>query len=299
MWQLYVLASLFATAGEDVVDKVAIVSDRKIDSFVATFWRITLFFICALAIAALGVLGGIQFIFVPMVFFVAILGIGNSLIYTALLRRIEVTGIGAISYLAPFLFLVIDTKVLHTALTAGEIAGVFLMVLGGLAFALDGKTHHFKKELSLSVWLMFLYMALFTGVEGYAFKYLHLLYGTTAIGYTLSYGILMCAGLFILVVASGKSKLLWRKAAQRYVPYIAVSKAFDATGTVLWTQALTVAAVSQVSAMGALEPLVIFVVTILMQDMLRFRANERLGRSRMRWKAGAVALLVVGGLLIS
>jgi drug/metabolite transporter (DMT)-like permease len=299
MWQLYVLGYLFASAGEDVGDKVALVYVKKIDSTVATFWRLVLFFICALAIGWLGILGTIQFTFAPIIFVVAILGIGNSLIYTSLLRKVEVTGIAAISDLAPFLYLAIDTRVLHTALSSGEITGVFLMVLGGFAFALDGKTHHFKKELSPMVWLMFIYMALYTGAESYAFKYLHDLQGTTAVSFTISYGLIMCIGLLVLVIVRGKSNLLWRSAAKRYIPYVVVSKAFDATGTILWTQALTLAAVSQVSAMGALEPLAVFVVTVLTQDVLRFRAGEKLGRSRMRWKAVAVSMLVIGGLLVN
>lgn len=299
MWQLYVLASLFASAGEDVIDKVAIVSDRRIDTTVATFWRLLLFFLCSVGIGAVGFLGGIQFIFAPAVVLVGIIGIGNSLMYTSLLRKIEITGIGAISYLTPFLYLMIDTRVLHTNFSSGEIAGIFLMVLGGFAFALDGKTHHFKKELSPRVWLMFFYMALYIGVEGYTFKYLHDLYGTTAVSFTISYGLVMCVGLVLLAIAQGKTRLLWKSAAKRYVPYVAVSKAFDATGTILWTQALTFAAVSQVSAMGALEPLVIFVVTVLAQEILRFRAEEKLGRSHMRWKAAAITMLVIGGLLVN
>ncbi|HEV3245144.1 MAG TPA: hypothetical protein VG102_02215 [Candidatus Paceibacterota bacterium] len=299
MWQLYVLGSLIAGAGESVVDKVAIVGDRRIDSFVATFWRILLFFLWTLVIGLFGWLGGIQFIFAPVVFLIAAMSIVNSLIWTSLLRRVEVTGIGAISYLAPFLYLVIDTRVLHTSFSGGEVAGIFLMVLGGFAFAIDGKTHHFKKELSPAVWLMFIYMALFGGIEGYSFKYLHALYGTTAVGFTLSYGALMCAGLFVIIIARGKSHLLWKSTARRYIPYVTFSKAFDATSTVLWTQALTFAAVSQVSAMGALEPIVLFACTVLVQDVLRMRTGEKLDRSRTRWKAAAVSMLVLGGLLVN
>lgn len=299
MWQLYVLGSLFASAGEDVTDKVAIVSDRRIDSTIATFWRILLFFLCTLVIAWIGILGGFQFIFVPVVFLVAILSIINSFIWTSLLRRVEITGIAAISYLAPFLYLVIDTRLLHTTLSAGEIVGIFLMVLGGFAFAIDGKTHHMKKELSPLVWLMFVYMALYSGAESYAFKYVHASYGTSAMGFILSYGLVMCVGLLSVVVVRGKTRLLWKSAAKQYIPYVTVSKAFDATSTILWTQALTLAAVSQVSAMGALEPIVLFASTILVQDIMRFSTGEKLDRKRTRWKAAAISMLVIGGLLVN
>ena len=78
-----------------------------------------------------------------------------------------------------------------------------------------------------------------------------------------------------------------------------VSKAFDAMSTILWTQALTLAAVSQVSAMGALEPLVLFASTIIVQDVMRFSTGEKLDRKRTRWKAAAISMLVVGGLLMN
>lgn len=299
MWQLYVLGSLFASAGEDVVDKVAIVSHRRIDSTVATFWRIFLFFVCTLIIAGIGILGGFQFIFVPVVFLVAFLSIINSFIWTSLLRRVEITGLAAITYLAPFLYLAIDTRLLHTSLSAGEIVGIFLMVLGGFSFAIDGKTHHMKKELSPFVWLMFIYMALYSGAESYAFKYVHASYGTSAIGFVLSYGLLMCVGLLAVVIVRGKTRLLWKSTAKKYIPYVTVSKAFDSISTLLWTQALTLAAVSQVSAMGALEPIVLFASTIVVQDIMRFRTGEKLDRRRTRWKAAAISMLVVGGLLMN
>jgi drug/metabolite transporter (DMT)-like permease len=299
MWQLYALGSLIASSGESVVDKIAIVADRRIDSLVATFWRLALFFLFTIVIGFFGWLGGIQFSFNTLIVLVAAMGIGNSLIYTYLLRRVEITGIGAITYLSPFLFLIIDTRLLHTTFSASELTGIFLMVLGGFAFAIDGKTHHFKREFSPLVWLMLFYMVAYTGVESYAFKYLHDVSGTTAVGFTLSYGVLMVAGLLVLVVVRGESHLLWKHAAKIYVPRVAISKAFDAAGSVLWVQALTLAAVSQVSAMEALEPLVLFVFTILVQDILRLRTDEKLSRGRMRWKAAAVSMLVLGGLLVS
>src|SRR5580704_2891508 len=113
MWQLFALASLFSSSCESVIDKVAIVSDKKVDSLVATFLRITVFFFATLVIALLGFLGGVQFIFVPLIFLVAFVGVANSLVYTYLLRRIEITGIFAFTYLAPFLFLAIDTRILQ------------------------------------------------------------------------------------------------------------------------------------------------------------------------------------------
>ncbi|HTR18682.1 MAG TPA: EamA family transporter [Candidatus Paceibacterota bacterium] len=299
MWQLYVLGSLIASAGESVVDKFAIASNRKIDSMVATFWRLVFFSLFTALIGLLGFWGGIQLLFAPVVFLVAVAGVINSLFYTYLLRHIEVLGIGAMSYLAPFLFLVIDTNVLHTSFSGQEVFGIVLMVLGGFAFAIDNKTHHFNKAWSPVVWVMFLYSALYVGIEGYAFKYAHAAYGIGSIGFCASYGLAMTAMLLVIVLLQGKSSQLWGRAARSYLPRIAISKAFDAGSTILWTQALVFAAVSQVSAMQSLEPLVLFVATYLAQDVLRLRVEEKFARGRLQWKAAAIALLVFGGILMS
>jgi drug/metabolite transporter (DMT)-like permease len=299
MWQLDVLGSLFASAGESVVDKFALASDKKIDSMVATFWRLFFFTVITFGIGMTGFLGGVHMLFTPVVFLVAFTGILNSLFYTYLQRHIEVLGIGAMTYLAPLLFLIIDTKVLHTSFTAAGVAGIFLMILGGFAFAIDGKTHRFKKEWSPRVWFMFLFSALYIGVEGYAFKYAHAVDGMGSISFCASYGVVMALGLLCVVVLQGKSHLLWRTHSQIYLPRVAVSKAFDAVSTVLWTQALIFAAVSQVSAMESLEPLVLFVATYLAQNVLRLRIEEKFGRKRLEWKAAAIALLVLGSVLMS
>ena len=299
MWQLYVLASLFASSGEYVTDKIAIVTDRRVDSVVATFWRMCFFTICVFIIGALGFLGGVSFTLNPLIILVGLIGVGNSLVYTYLLRRIEITGIGAISYLAPFLFLYIDTRILHTSLSANEIWGIFLMVLGGFAFAIDGKTHHFKREYSPFVWLMLFYMVFFTGAEAYVFKLMNASSGISAPSFFVSTALINLAVLACIVLLQKKTHLLFKRPALIYIPRVAISKSFDAIETVLWAQALTLAAVSQVSAMEAMEPLVLFVVTVVVQDLFRFRANEKLGRSRMRWKALAISMLVIGGLLVN
>ena len=157
------------------------------------------------------------------------------------------------------------------------------MVLGGFAFAVDGKTHHFKKEFSPLVWFMLFYMVFYTGVEAYAFKLMNASTGISAPTFFVSTCAIAAVILFGLVVVQRKSHLLFKKPARIYMPRVAISKTFDALEAILWAQALTLAAVSQVSAMEALEPLVLFAVTVIMQDVLRFRAGEKLGRSRMRW----------------
>lgn len=299
MWQLYAILSLFGSAGESVVDKTALVADRRVDHFVATFLRLCVLTIFALSLGYLGVMGNFELIFPPVILLVGVLTALNAIFNTYLLRHVEVTGIGAMYYLAPFLFLLIDTSVLHMQLSPQEIAGIILLVLGGVGFAVDGKTHHFKRELSPLVWAMFIYGALLTGFEGYVFKYLNASQGTTPISFFASYFLVCTVALLLLLIHQRKMRLLRSASARTYLPYIVISKSFGTFGNLMWAQALVTAAVSQVSAMQALEPLALFVVTVLVQDFLRFRVGERLGARRFRWKAVSVSLLVLGGLLVT
>ncbi len=300
MWQLYAFASLIASSGESIIDKFALVSHKRIDSLVATFWRLVMFTCCIWIFFSLtGIFGGITWNFTPLIWLVGLFGIANSLSYTFLLRRVEVTGIGAIFYLSPFLFLVIDTSVLHTALTPGEITGIFFMVFGGLAFAMDGKTHRFKREFSIGVWSALLLMIAYSGIEAYAFKFLHTTQALNSPSFFASTALVNTCGLLFFAMATGRSTLMFNKSALSYIPRITLSKCFDIANSVLWAQALTLAAVSQVSAMEALEPLVLFVVTIVAQSIFSFRLEERLERPRVRWKAAAVCMLVIGGLMVT
>ena len=104
--------------------------------------------------------------------------------------------------------------------------------------------------------------------------------------------------LLAIVIVQGKRKQLFRRAALSYLPRSFVSKIFDAFNSILWAQALTLAAVSQVSALQALDPLVLFVMTILAQNVLRMSVGEKLGSTQTQWKAISVGMLIFGGWLI-
>ena len=102
----------------------------------------------------------------------------------------------------------------------------------------------------------------------------------------------------VCVTAVGITGVLWTKPAQMYIPRVAFSKMCDALTTLLWAQALLFAAVSQVSAIGALQPFVVFILTIIGQRIFGLRIGEKLGLPRMEWKAMTISLLIVGGLLV-
>ena len=299
MWQLFALASLLSTSLQNVSDKWAIVHDRRIEASVATFWRSGLIFIFTLLIGTTGWLGPIVWYFDWWIIAFALASVVSAYCYTFMLRKIEVTGIQAETYLMPLIFLAVDAVYLQAALSAAQIAGVMLLAAGGFAFAFDGKTHRLKKEFSTWVWVIYVYWMVFGGFQYYLFKFLHSTQDVNAVSFLASALFIIVALLLLAVVLRGKYKLLFNADSARYIPVVAVSKFFDTGGVLLWLTALGYAAVSQVTALGALAPLFLFVIAFVVQKETRFNIRERVDKANFRWKAAAVILVCAGMVLVS
>jgi drug/metabolite transporter (DMT)-like permease len=299
MWQSYALGSLLAGAFESTVDKAGIVRDGGVDTYVASFYR-ALFFLLAVTLVALtGLLGDLTFFFHWSYLGIAIIGTLGSIFFTYLLRTIEITVIGAATYLAPFVFLIIDTKLLGAPLSQLQMLGIVLLVCGGLAFSLDGKTHHFRRDLTWKVWAAILFIFVFgTAVEAYLYKYLHAAYDVNAVSYYVYSTVPVVVMLFAVVILKGRTAQLISPAAVSYMPYAALGKAFDSFNSVLYITALGMATLAQVSAFNALMPLMIVVVALFVQGLFGIRLKEHLDTKRVGWKLCAAVVLVVGGLLV-
>jgi len=254
MWQFYALGSLVAGAFEGVVDKAAFVRDAHIDSSIATFYRSIFIFFAFIAIGLVGILGELSLFFHWSIVGLALLYVVAALCYTYLLRRVEIVSIGAIAYLASFFFLFVDMYIVGLPITQTQIAGIALLVFGGLAFALDGKTHHFNRELTLGVLGALLCIFLLTtGVEAYLFKYLHKTYALNGVSFYASGWFFASIFLFLFVVGTKKTHRLLTRSAIIYIPYAIIGKIFDAFNSVLYASALALAAVSQENSTCALK----------------------------------------------
>lgn len=299
MWQLYSLGSLVAGALESTVDKAGIVKDGGVDSYVASFYRAFFFLIATSLVGMSGLLGTVDFIFhwsfIPLGAIIAL----SAFLFTYLLRSVEVTVIGAATYLAPFLFLVVDTKILGIDLTQLELIGIVLLVAGGLAFTLDGKTHHFRRNFGWRIWGSLFYIYVFTiGLEAYLFKYLYATESLNAVSYYASSTLYAVMFLFGALIVTRRIPLLFSRSARAYIPYAALGKTFDAFNSILYMMALTLVSLSQASAFNALMPLAVICVALVVQGIFQVRLKEHLDVTRTGWKLGAAVLLVVGGLLV-
>ncbi len=299
MWQLFALGSLLAGAGTSVADKFGLVHDTRVDNVIAVLLR-TIFFLIAISLIGLwGFLGPVQFFFHPLLLIICAVSLVGSFAYTFALRHVEITEIGVIGYVLPFVFFGIDSVVLGTQFSAEQVSGMVLLILGGLAFSLDGKTHHLSKQLSVPAISVLAIMGISTGVHAYGFKYLNAHEAINGVSFYMSAESIILGFLILVVILRGKISLLWSRATIAYIPPSVVGKSFDALSSVLWVQALTLATVSQVATFQALSPLVLFVVVAIGQLLFRFTLKEKLDRPRAVWKAGAVCLLVAGGFLVT
>lgn len=299
MWQLFALLAILAVSLQDVVDKWAIVSNRRIDASVATFWRIALACVFTITIGVWGILGPLTWYFDRWIIVFALGLVCAAYFYTYMLRRVEVTGIEMDNYLAPLVFLAVDVVFVEAALSIPQILGVVLLACGGFLLTVDGKTRHMKREFSLKVVGIILFWIAYGGLQYYLFKHLHTTEGLTSVSFMASTYVIVVGILLLVVVVRGKYTALFSVASARYLPPVALSKGFDTAATLLMLTALTYASVSQVSAIGALAPLALLIIAVFVQKETRFNIRERVDKANIVWKIVAVGLLGLGMWLVS
>lgn len=298
MWQIYSLGSLLAGAFEGTIDKAGLVHDSRVDSSIASFLRVMFFVIATLAVGITGILGHFSFFFHWSIPLFACSWILNAILFTRLCRTIEITAISATAYLTSFLFLGIDTALLGVQFTSAQLLGMALLVCGGIAFALDGTSHHIKREFTMRVMGSFFFIYIFqTAIETYTFKYFAAA-GLNGVSFYGSIGVFAVIFFFLFLVYRRKAHLLVSKPSVRYLPYAIVGKIFDAFNSILFLSAVSLATVSQVTAFTALGPLIVFVVASVTQSFFGVSLRERLDRKNALWKLGATAMLIFGGFLI-
>lgn len=298
MWQIFSLLGMFTNALENSIDKYSILKEAKLDYAVATFLRV---FVYMVIIALVGLIipsQKLHFFLNWQIILMGIFGALNSLSYTYALRRIEVTNIGTMTYVAPVLFLLIDLYWLHTPLSLLQILGIFFLAVGGVGFSIDGATKKLKKEISLSVLGIFVFWLLYGGIESYVFKYFNATQGINATTLFANIWAWSALILLVLVLVQNKTKILFTSSSRQFIKKSILSKSCDVGTTLFVAQALIIASVSQVSAMGALSPIILFLTTFIIQGIFNFQINERLDKDNFIWKAVMILLLVTGGFLV-
>src|ERR1035437_8820408 len=204
MWQLFAFGSLFAMAGENIIDKASLVNNAKVDFLVASFWRSFFFF---LIISLIGLInfhfGALQFSFNWLILLVAPLGVLSSIIYTFLLKKVELTSTTAFAYFAPIFFFLIDSIVLLNNFPLRIIIGIILLVIGGIGFSINPRTKQVKVELTKMVWWSLLFNIIWAGCLAYLFKYLNITQGLNGVSFFSSLWFIISLLLLIVICFKG------------------------------------------------------------------------------------------------
>ncbi len=299
MWSLLAAGSLVLGAFGDTVDKIVVVSDKAIDTLAATIWRNFVWGLWIGAFGLVGLFGTIEVSFSPLMVVIGILWTGNAIFYTYLLKRIEITSEAAISYAAPFLYLLIDVVILHLGLTTLQMLGILLLVTGGLMFVVVPGKFRFRKEFTPLVWGIFLYNFALGVVEYYGFKYHFQGQGLNEPSFYFSLWIIMMIAFLPPLIIKKDHAALWRVAREKhYLWNVTISKGFDALASLLWLRAMILATISQVQALSALYPVILLGVVFVLQQELGFKAEEEFSGKRLAFKLGGIALLAIGGFFV-
>ncbi len=299
MWQIFALGSIISRALGGVGDKAATVREPHIHGVVAAFWRNLLVLFYVTLAGYLGLFGAFGLVLTWPIIVLGAMTALTAYVYSYVLKRVEATGIFIQAYLAPIAFLAIDLFVVHAALQPAQIVGVIILTAGGFTLAFNVRTHHLKREFTPMIIALFAYWLVYDGAQYYLFKYMHETTSVSATNFLMSVWLVAVSVMFVHLVLARKAHLLFGRAARDYIPAIVVSKMFDAGAMVLWLYALSFAAVSQVSALNAIGPLVMLVIAYVVQKETRFNIRERIDRTSLSSKIFATALLCLGLFLVT
>ena len=298
MWQIFSLLSVLSNAIEETVDKAAIVGNKAVDTIGATWVRNAI----SVVIAFLG--GWLierhfphLFLSLPIIILGVLYAI-QAILYTTILRHIEITASSLITNFIPIVFLPIDILIVGAPFLPRQIVGVFLLVAGGVIFFL--KHERFTKQHLQLLTGVFVFDVIIYGLESYSFKSLFVTNALSATDFLWSMWSVM---LFVLsMVFIGM--IIYQKALpslahySSYIQRSLVSKTADYTGSFFFLQALTLASASQVAAMKAIYPLTLVVLVIIAQKRFDIDLGELLDRNTLFQKIIASIVLCVGVYLI-
>ena len=302
MWQIFSLCAVLSNTVEETVDKATMLGSSALDSVAAAWIRNIIVFGIAIIVALV-----LQQSFPPLLFSLPIIWWGliytvQAIIYTWILKHVEITAASVTFALLPLIFLPIDLYVRHEPITALQIGGILLLVLGGIVF-FARKDLTAKISIKRYVGMMLLVLvfdAIVFGSEGYIFKSYYDSVSINPSTFLVSGMLYMCIFLSIALLV----KFAWFggkldfSGASAYVRGSSIAKIADYGNTFFTLQALTIATVSQVMAMKVLHPLILLGVTMVAQHKLSVELEEAFTRDTVIQKISGIAFIVIGSFLI-
>ena len=291
MWQAYSLGSIVFNCLEDIADKRAMTRAPGIDSNVATTIRVVLY--CLLVIPITALLGQtVSWYISPGIVAFGLASTLMSSAYTVVLKRVNVTTIAVLGYVAPLIFLIIDHAIgERVSLTQG--LAVVGLVAGGIGFALDGKLS-FDRPTILALGGMFIY----SGAEFYYAKWMFKHEGLNVISLFTNVWGWAAAFLVAWLAVRRKLPLLLTKEVISYAKLSTLAKSFDVMTSIAWGVGITMTTTAQFSAMAVFFPPTMLILALVAQMAFHVDLGERIERQTIARKVSMVALLTISGVFV-
>ena len=298
MWELFVLVALVLQALESVIDKIAIIKNKAINSLGATFWRSFLFFFWCVLFGVTGMFGELKIFLTWPILFFALLWVGSSFFYTYQLKNIEISSLSLFSSTIPFFYLVIDTLLLHTNINPLQISGILFLVSGGFMLVIQPGKLKFRHEFTWKILCIFFYNFILGSSEYYGFKYYFNYHLLNEISFYFNTWLVVLIVFIIIISLQNKWKTIFNTIrVNHFFEKTMMSKGLDAMSSWLWLHAISFVAVSQVNSLGALYPIIFLGIVFIIQKVFGLKIGERLSPRYLKLKVVAVILLCAGGLL--
>lgn len=291
MWQAYALGAVVFNCLEDITDKRAMNGSATIDADVATFIRVLLY--CLLVVPITMLVGhSVTWYCSPGIVLFGLASTLMSSAYTVVLKRVNITTLAVLAYVAPLIFLTIDTAIGHD-FAIGQVLGIVGLVIGGMGFAMDERLKFDKLTIAALV-----FMFIYSGAEFYYAKWMFKTEGLSVI--SLFANIWGWAALFLgaYLVVRRKTPLLATREAAAYAKLSSLAKCFDVTTSLLWGIGVTMTTVAQFSSMEVFFPPVMLALALFAQLAFKIDLGEHVERSAIARKASMAAMLVISGMFV-
>ncbi len=301
MWQLFSFSSLFCKTLEEAIDKATLVKYKSIDSYSSTWIRNFIFlFLSILSTILISQKLPVIVITIPIIILGVFYAI-NSILYTVLLKEIEITSSSIMSTFTPLIFLPIDIFIVGKKLIPRQIFGILILVIGGIVFFKRSKINaQFTKKKILMVIGIFLFSVTLQGFESYLFQSLFIHKNLSEANFLVSLWsvVFLFLTIFILCRCLISHQRPNVKMLMNYSGGSLLSKVADYGNSFFFFKALSIASASQVSSMEVFYPILLIFVVILIQHKFGFNLEEIVDRKSLTSKLQGIMIICLGAILV-
>jgi hypothetical protein len=289
MWQFYALGAIAFNCLENIMDKRAM--RGEVDSIVASFIRVSLYILIVCPIVSLfGHTITWHFDVGFMLF--GVLNTFISAAYTIILRRVNITTITMLSYIAPLAFLFID-HMIGAKFSLIQVLAILGLAVGGIAFAMDD-----RPQLDAKTILALLWMFCCTGGEAFYVKHIH---NTTNMDIISVFAniwgwVVIYLGLTLMV--TGRWRKLFTQEALTYSKWSVAGKSLDVMNSLLWSFGIAMTTVTQFASMDVFFPPLMLILVLIFQGLLKVDLGEPLHKHTIFRKSCAAIVLVFCSLFV-